>query len=148
MKNLVLKISLLMLIGIGISAHAVPNTWGYGYSFGQAEFFIENNKQQSLNISCGEDYGRDIFFHDVQSSLELTLSDNLSFLFDDKIPISVGHTRNNRKWNEFNKAISRAQKIEVFHDNHLVATFKPLTYSVKNQAKYITDECADNNFSL
>ncbi len=148
MENWIKVILIPTLILFNVSIYAVPNTWGHGYNFGQAQYFIENEQHQSLEISCGEEYGKDIYFNDRLKSIDLSASeDGLSFLFDDEIPVFISSARQSLNWNAFNQAISKAHKIEVFHDNHSIAVFKPLPYTVKTQMQDIVQECADEDFN-
>ncbi|UXZ05651.1 hypothetical protein [Moraxella nasicaprae] len=137
----------LLVLTIGLScvvANATPNSWSYGHNFGQAQFYIENKKSQSLEISCGEEYGRSIYFsYNIDDEpIDVTEKNQFSFLFDNTIPVTITTTKeSDNEWVKFNEAISKAKKIQVFRNNQEVAVFTPLPHTVKTEISHIKDEC-------
>lgn len=148
MNNALAKVWLLTAVSLASTiAYAVPNSWNHGYSFGQAEYYIENEKNQSLTISCGADYGRSIYFdkfiYDDVDGVSAVEANGYSFLFDDTVPVRVTTTRNeDEEWERFNSAISKAKVIQVFQYNQPVALFKPLNYSIEHEIVDISETCA------
>lgn len=129
---------------LSINANAIPNSWSYGHHFGQAEFYIENEKSQSLTISCGKEYGRSIYFgyNTDDEAIDVIEKNQFSFLFDGTIPVFISTTKNSdNEWLAFNQAISRANKIQIFRNNQEIAVFKLLSYTVKNAISHIQEEC-------
>lgn len=66
---------------------------------------------------------------------------NYSFLFNDKIPVFMTVISENKDWILFNKQIAQAKSFKIFKDNQLVATFKPLPYTIRKEMKDIGSEC-------
>ncbi len=148
MSNVLIKVWLATVVSLlNTMAYAVPNSWNHNHNFGQAEFYIENEKNQSLTISCGEDYGRSIYFdkfiHDDIDGVSMIKENGFSFLFDDLPPIIVTATGNeDEEWERFNSAISKAKTIQIFQYNQPIALFKPLSYSIEHDIVGISEACA------
>lgn len=142
MKKRVLTTILAAVIAQPVMAVA-PNIWDLQAERGFEHYSIFDKKGQSLTVSCnsaGGDEDHQVYF--TFKNGKSVSKESLNFVIDGSREGYLSDTNaaaGARPWVSFTQAISKGKNIDVYVNSKKVASFKPSSQSIKENAKYIAD---------
>ncbi|PNP97739.1 hypothetical protein [Moraxella sp. RCAD0137] len=147
MKKLTLKtVIALTMIGWSVVANAVPNVWTGGTQHGYYNSKIENDKKQTLSLSCdvanGSGHGAYFYSKEFPGEFGFGIGINeydLTFLIDEEEVLSDYDL--NQDYDGFFSDIISAKEIKVYKDNQLIGKFNPTEKSRRAHLSRFEKNC-------